>query len=325
MERRAAIGALLALGLVGSGRARADRTARVGLVWNSLPQVEVERDLAQYDGPRALVEGLRRRGWVQGRNLELVSMSAEGRYERFPSIIDALAAIPVDVIVVFGSDAAQVAQERAKHIPLVDTVAFNQAPGVSGRATGTVVQNPVDKRLELLKQVAPRSVRVGMFVHAPRGGDGPELSASLRQRIALLGMEPLALPFTVMEDFDRACEKARRWSANAVYISGFGKLYWDRMVQDHVLSAVAANRWPAVYEQPELVARGALMGYGPDVRATHERAAYFIDRLLRGAKLAELPVEQPRGFVLALNRGTAHHLGLTLPPAVLIQADEVVG
>jgi len=300
---------------------QAERVARVGLVWNSLPQAEVERDISRFSGPGVLVEGLRKRGWVSGRNLELVSLSAEGRYERFPAIVDKMVAMPVDVMVVFGSDAAAVARERGRGIPVVDTVAFNQDPGRG--IVGMVVQNPVGKRLELLKQLAPGVRRVALFAHTPKGTDFPVIGETLRAGIERLGMTPKAFYFTSMSDLDRAFEEAIRWGAHAVYMSGFPKLHWDRDTQEHVLGLAARHRLPAVYELPQLAARGALIGFGPDERTTHDRAAYFVDRILRGARPEDLPAEQPTGFVMAINRKTARELGLEVPAALVLQADEV--
>ena len=321
MERRAAIGALLAPGIIGAGYVRAERIARVGLVFNSLPQVEVDRDLMQFYGPRVMVEALRRKGWVRGRNLEILALSAEERYERFAAFVDQLVALAADVIVVFGSDSAETARSRARGIPIVDVVAFNQAPGRG--STGMVVMNPMGKRLDLLKQLVPKARRVALFGHAPKGHGGPEVSAEDRAQITRVGMTAIVLHFTTMEDLDRAFDEARRWGADAVYMSGFPKLYWDREVQDHVLGLPAANRWPAVYENPELAERGALIAFGPDVRTTHERAAYFIDRILKGAKPSDLPAEQPTGFVLTLNRRTARDLGLAIPASLALQAQEI--
>jgi len=300
---------------------QAERVARVGLVWNSLPQAEVERDISRFSGPGVLVEGLRKRGWVSGRNLELVSLSAEGRYERFPAIVDKMVAMPVDVMVVFGSDAAAVARERGRGIPVVDTVAFNQDPGRG--IVGMVVRNPVGKRLELLKQLAPGVRRVALFAHTPKGTDFPVIGETLRAGIERLGMTPKAFYFTSMSDLDRAFEEAIRWGAHAVYMSGFPKLHWDRDTQEHVLGLAARHRLPAVYELPQLAARGALIGFGPDERTTHDRAAYFVDRILRGARPGDLPAEQPTGFVMAINRKAARELGLEVPAALVLQADEV--
>jgi putative ABC transport system substrate-binding protein len=322
MERRVAIQLLVALGVGIPTRAMADRVSRVGLIWNSLPQADIDRDLSRFYGPGILVEGLRKRGWVRGRNLELVSLSAEGRYERFPAMVDKMVAMQVDVMVVFGSDAAAVARERARGIPIVDTVAFNQAPGRGG-IVGMVVQNPVDKRLELLKYLVPTARKVALFAHAPKGGDFPVIGDVLRARIERLGMTPKALHFTSMADLDGAFEEAIRWGAQAAYMSGFPKLYWDPDTQEHVVGLAARHRVPTVYEVPHLAARGALIGFGPDERTTHDRAAYFIDRILRGARPEDLPAEQPTGFVLTLNRATARELGLVFPAALLLQADEV--
>jgi putative ABC transport system substrate-binding protein len=300
----------------------AERVARVGLIWNSLPQAEADHDLSRFFGPAILVDGLRKRGWIQGRNLELVSLSAEGNYERFPDIVDRMAAMRVDVMVVFGSDSAKVAREQGRGIPVVDTVAFNEAPGRGSGIVGMVVQNPVGKRIELLKQLVPSARRVAFFAHAPNGMSWPVIGDDLRARIGQLGITPRVLYFTSMAELGGAFDEAMRWGANAAYMSGFPKLYWERETQEHVLGLAARHRLPMVYELPELAARGALIGFGPDVRTTHERAAYFIDRILRGAQPGDLPAEQPGGFVLTLNRTTARELGLDVPPGVLLQVNE---
>src|SRR5688572_1060929 len=131
--------------------------ARVGMVWNSLPQADLDQNSTAHPGPRLVEEGLRKLGWVRGQNLELLSRSAETHYERFPEIVDAFVRLPVDVLVVFGPEAARAARERTKTIPVVFAGSANVRPGQGNHQnlTGKTYANPVAKRLELLKTIAP--------------------------------------------------------------------------------------------------------------------------------------------------------------------------
>ena len=300
-----------------------EKPRRVGFILNSFPQATIDRDGLSRSGFGVIESRLRELGWGPGA-LDVKALSAESRYERFPAIVDELVSRRVEVIVVGGPEAARVARERAPSIPLVEAMAFNRAPGnSSGNVTGPVVANPVGKRLELLKAIAPGSRRIAMFARVAPGEKPPELSPSLLAAASRMGWDAFAVYFDAPEELDARFAEVRRRGADAVYMSSFPLLTWDSGVRNHVLGLVSRHRLPAVYEDPDLAAEGGLVAFGADDREVWRRAAYYVDRILRGARAADVPREEPTRFLLHLNRRTALSLGLTLPSAIALQADRV--
>jgi putative tryptophan/tyrosine transport system substrate-binding protein len=300
------------------------RVRRVGLVFSSPPQTDLDgRGAGRLNLDRIEAE-LRQLGWVPGESIQLVARSAESRYERFPAIVDELLHSRVEVLVVFGPEAAKIARERAGSVPVVWPVAFNRPPGPpSGNVTGMVVANPVLKRLEILKAIAPRSSRVAMFARVAPGEKPPELTAPLVAAARTLGLEPFAIYFEAAEELDGQFAKLRAARADAVYMSTFPVLTWNADVRRAVVDLAARHRLPMVCEDPDLVAEGALIGFGHDDAEIFRRTAQFIDRILKGTRPADLPLEQPMAYRLNINRRTAGSLGLTIWPALLLQADTV--
>jgi putative ABC transport system substrate-binding protein len=301
------------------------RVFRVGMVWNSLPQADLDRRATVHPGPRLIEQGLQKLGWVPGKDVILLSRSAESRYERFPALVDQLIRVPVDVLVVFGPEAGKVARGRTKTIPIVFAGLANLRTDSepTGNVTGVTTSNPVGKRLELLKAIAPKASRVAMFASVSAGQAKPSLSTPLIEGARRIGFELFAVYFEGPHGLEAAFEDAVRGRADALYMSTFPELTWAAEVQDTVLRLAQQHRMPAVYEAPGMAAKGGLIAFGHGDFDDYRRAAYFIDRILRGAQPATLPLEEPMKFEVNINRRTAGQLGLRIPPSLLVQADNI--
>jgi putative ABC transport system substrate-binding protein len=319
---------LLALAAIPAGAQPESRIRKIGLLWNSLPQGDLDRGVAAHPGPRLIEDALRKLGWERGKNIEILSKSAESRYERMPGLVDEFVRLPVDVLVVFGPEGARAAQESTRTIPIVWAGSYVITPQARphDNVTGIsyVLGTPGLKRLELLKELVPRTTRVAILT-LMRSAEGADSAVDPRDvdDAKKLGLHIFRVFVASPAGFDRAFAQAMNEGANAVYVPVFPEITWSRSVQSHVLSLAARYKVPAIYETPELARHGALLAYGVDDTVGNQRAAYFIDRLLRGAKPSDLPVERADKFRLAINRRTARELGIEIPPSLLILADNV--
>jgi putative tryptophan/tyrosine transport system substrate-binding protein len=275
---------------------------------------------------RAFIAGLRKRGWIEGRNIVIERITLEGRYERAPAIFADLVARGVDVILPPNPlPVLQIAKDLVKTIPMV--ASLNSDPVVNGlvaslaqpggNLTGiTSVTGPElqYKRLQLLKELVPHASRIA-YLGTGEHWDlfAASSSAADRPRIFALVDEPA--------QYDAAFAHIRSERADALYISG-GAVSYNSAGR---ISAFAAELGLATtFERKESVVDGGLMSYGPSNFRVYDQMAGMVDRVLRGARPADLPVEQPTYFEMVLNLKTAKALGLTIPPLVLAQADEVI-
>jgi len=331
MKRRHALAAFFLLPLASAAEV-SGRVRRVGLVWNSPPQEEIDKGTAT--ALRKIAGGLRGRGWIEGRNLQLISRTAEGRYDRLPGLVEELLKLNVDVLVVHSDKAARAALGQTRTVPVVYPISYGLGSTASdlakslgqhgGNLTGMSysVGGQVGKRLSLLKELAPRASRIAMLAQVLPGQKQPELPAAFVERMRAAGMELFAIYYTGPQHIEDAFAQAEKGGANAAYISGTPHLTWgDHPAQVHALAA--RYKLPAVYEDPDLARSGGLLGYGPEDDEGSRRAVDYIDRLLRGAKPADLPIEQPTRFYLNINRKAAKNLGLEIPPSLRIQADNI--
>jgi putative ABC transport system substrate-binding protein len=281
----------------------------------------------------AFLQGLRDLGYVEGRNVVIEYRDAEGKYERFPALATELVALKVDVIVVTSTPSAVVVKQATRTIPIVFTWAADPVgsglvtslarPG--GNITGLSFLAPdlIGKRLELLKRALPGVSRVAALWHP---GDYVERMEKDMLTEADRAARALRLRLQVVEargpeDFDRAFSDMARARADAVTVQGTNIFFIERR---RLVDLAAKKRLPAMYQTREFVEAGGLMSYGPNVADLHRRAATYVDKILKGAKPADLPVEQPTKFELVINLKTAKALGLTIPPSVLQRADEVI-
>jgi putative ABC transport system substrate-binding protein len=299
---------------------------RMGILGNAPPTNPAVARL--YD---AFAEGLRERGYIEGENLVIERRWAEGRIERFPSLATELVSLKVDLILAVSTPGARAAKQTTSVIPIVmvyvsdpveaGLVASLARPG--GNVTGLAFvagREIVGKYLELLKETVPKASRVAVLSYAAGGVTGLYLSETK----AAAGVLGLTLQFYKAQDPDElegaftAMTKAR---AGALLVLPHPFTFFHAGL---IAELAAKSRLPAVYAFRESVETGGLMAYaasGPDM---FRRAATYVDKILRGAKPADLPIEQPTKFDLVINLKTAKALGIAIPRSILIRADEVI-
>jgi putative ABC transport system substrate-binding protein len=327
MDRRDALLALLALGApLAADAQQATRIARIGYLSPSLASSPLLRD--------AFLQGMRDLGYVEGRNLSIEYRDAEGRIERAPALAAELVALKVDVIVVGGGTRVTLAAMQAtRTIPIVfagvgdpiesGLVTSLARPG--GNVTGLSSLGPemVGKRLELLKQAIPRVDRVAVLRLPGALGERTDKEMLTGAEVAAraLGLQLQLVDARGSDEFARAFSDMVNARAGALTV-----LPSNRFLREHrrLVELAASNRLPAVYTSREFVDAGGLMSYGPNSVDQHRRAAIYVDKILKGARPGDLPVEQPTQFELVINLKTAKALGLTIPPSVLAHADELI-
>jgi putative tryptophan/tyrosine transport system substrate-binding protein len=305
------------------GQAQAPtRIPRVGYLMSSVPAASPQ--------VAAFSAGLTELGYVEGQNIVVEYRFAKGREDRLPALAAELVQLPVDAIVT-GGPPATLAAHRATHtIPIVqavgpDLVDIGLAASLARPGGNVTGHSPLrtqltGKRLELLKETVPTASRVAALGNPGVPGWVDEVSAV--RGVA----QALELPFYSLQvreegDLEGAFHAATSERVAALVVLS-GTVFMANRAR--LTSLAAQHRLPATYFQREFVAAGGLMSYGPSNAALHRRAAYYVDRILKGAKPADLPVEQPREFELVINLRTAQALGLTIPQYVLLQATEVM-
>jgi putative tryptophan/tyrosine transport system substrate-binding protein len=279
----------------------------------------------------AFRQGLRELGYVEGQDIAFEWRYAEGKQDRVSGLAAELVRLKVDVIVTGGAGATGPAKQATSTIPIVMVqdsdpvgsgfVASLARPG--GNVTGLSTLHPTinGKRLEILKEVLPRLSRVAFFgtsswVVNAQGLRETELAA------AALGVKLQYLDVTDSKGFETAFQAAGKGQAEAALM-----LVWNPILnprRKEIAELAVRSRLPTVFREREHVQAGGLMAYGPNISDLFRRAATYVDRILKGAKPGELPVEQPTKFELVINLKTAKALGLTIPPSVLARADEVI-
>jgi len=277
----------------------------------------------------SLILGLTKRGYMLERNFVFERRGMEGQVDRLPRLIDELVASKLDLIVAIGYPPALAAKQRTS-LPVVAVAAgdpvgtglVNSLARPGGNMTGIsdVSAELTPKRLDLLKQMAPRLRRVAIIWNIN------DLAMTLRYEASETGAKAVGisvqpLPVRSAADFEQAFASMTREMPDAILLVADGLTIANRK---RVFEFAATHRLPAMYEFDFIVRDGGLMSYAPELEESYDRAAYLIDRILKGAKPAELPFEQPRRFRLAINLKTAKALGLTVPPALLTAADEVI-
>ena len=277
----------------------------------------------------AFMQQLRDRGWIEGRNIAIELRWAEGKNERYTEIAAEFVRLNVDVIVTTGTAAVVAAKQATSVIPIVFTsagdpvatglVASLARPG--GNVTGLSNQLPdlAGKRLELLRAIIPDLHRLAILTNIgnPIGAlEMGEVQAAARS----LGLEILPLEIRRAEDIGPAFE-ALKGRADALYVVAEPLLTSSRV---RISTLALGARLPTLHGFREYVEAGGLVSYGPNIPDLFRRAADLVDKILRGAKPGDIPVEQPIRFDLVINLTTAKALGLTIPPKVLLTADEVI-
>ncbi len=297
--------------------------ARIGFLGNSTAALE-----ANLIGP--FREGLRDLGYVEGRNILIEYRWAEGKYERFPALIAELIAMKVDVIVTAGTPATLAVKKATTSAPLVmvavgdpvgtGIVASLARPGGNITGLSSIAPELEGKRLELLREVSPKLSHVAVFWNPVNAF---HTSAMKQVRAAAQAMRINVLPLAVgkAEELEGAFAAIVKERPDALLVLADRIFLHNRA---RMMDFAAKNRLPSVNAYRELVEAGGLMSFGPSYPGMHRRAAYFVDKILRGAKPADLPVEQPATFELVINLKTAKALGIKIPQSVLLRADQVI-
>jgi len=279
----------------------------------------------------ALHQRLRELGYVEGKNIVIEYRYAEGKLERLPDLAAELVRLKVNVIVTAPTQAALAAKKASATIPIVFTdiasdpvgsglVSSLAQPG--GNITGLNVMAPdLDgKRLELLKESFAKVFLVAFFWQ-PGGSRGNLPLTDMEAAAKALRLKLLSLEVRSLDDFDSAFAQARKEGAQALMTAPNPLINTQ---QRQVLDFAAKNRLPAMYQTSEWVEAGGLMSYAPNFTELWRRAADYVDKILKGVKPADLPVEQPKKFEFLINLKTAKQIGLTIPPNVLARADRVI-
>jgi putative tryptophan/tyrosine transport system substrate-binding protein len=277
----------------------------------------------------AFVKRLGELGWIEGRTVAIEYRWAEGRNERYAEIAAEFVRLKVDVIVTWASAPVIAAKQATSVIPIVfgvqtDPVASGLVASLArpgGNVTGLSIQqaDTVGKRLELLREVVPNLGRLAILANG--GTPGPVLEmAEVQATARSLGLEVTTLEIRQAEDIAPAIETLKS-RADALYVATDPLIFTNRI---RINTLAQGARLPTIYGTREYVEAGGLMSYGSNVPDLFRRAGDYVDKILRGAKPADLPVEQPTKFDLVINLTTAKTLGLTIPELFLLRADAVI-
>jgi putative ABC transport system substrate-binding protein len=320
-------GALAALACSTLRAQQVQRLPRIGLLSNSIPLRDLLDRVPSHPGPGLIEEGLRERGWVDGRNITLVWRSAEGSFDRLPALAAELVALPSDIILAFGGGVTAAAR-ATRTIPIVglfgnmDDVSPRSAqPNVTG-VTLEVGPGFNAKRLSLLKELLPSISRVAFLVtKAWIASEAATVEAARALGIAPFDVEVSASPRA--ERLPKAFDEARARGAHAMIATDFAHMHWPDF-QKALTREAERHRIPVLNCVLRAADNGALLAYGSDINPLYRRMGYFVDRILRGTKPSALPVEQPSRFELVVNLEAARAIGLKVPPSLLSQADRVI-
>ena len=317
-----ALGAMLLALSLPAGAQQPVKVPRIGVLTGASP------------GPSANLEafrqGLRELGYVEGKNIVVEYRYAEGKSDRLPELVSELLHLKVNVIVVSGTGPTSAAKRATSTIPIVmaqssdpvgsGVIASLARPG--GNVTGltTIAAELSGKRLELLKEASPSVSRVAVLWDPD--SPGPVVAFKETQVVAqTLGVQLQSLEARSPNDFEGAFKAATRERAGALTVLASLLTLTHRKP---IVNLAAKNRLPATYPDSQFVEAGGIMSYGTDVADLWRRAATYVDKILKGAKPGDLPVEQPTKFELVINLKTAKQIGLTIPPNVLARADKVI-
>jgi putative ABC transport system substrate-binding protein len=282
----------------------------------------------------AFHQGLREYGYLEGQNLVLERRFDNGLDERLPGLADDLVQLPVDVIVAAASNAVLAAKSATPTIPIVivhsgDPVALGLVASLArpgGNVTGlsSVSRMLSGKRLELLRALIPGGSRVAFLWNILESGPSPALTLFFQETATAapaLGLELQAVPVRTADDLEQALDAATAEGAAALLVPLSPFLLENRA---RIIDLAAKHRLPAMYPVEDFAEAGGLMAYGPSLTGLYRRAAYYVDRILKGAKPADLPVEQPMTFEFIVNMKTARELGITFPNEIMLQVTEVI-
>ena len=278
----------------------------------------------------AFIQGMRQLGYFERKNLLIEWRYADGKYERFPGMAADLVRMNVEVIVTEGTPATQAAQRATRTIPIVTAVVGNPVGGgfaaslgrpggnITGLSSISVDLSP--KHVELLKTMVPKLFRVAVVTN-PGASHHPALLKNLQAAAQQVGIKILPLEARTAEDIERVFATATRERAEAVIIAS--DAFFSGQLRQIAALAVK-HRLPSIYTLPEYAEAGGLMSYGQDLIEYFRHTATYVDKILKGAKPADLPIEQPTKLELVVNLKIAKALGLTIPQSILMRANRVI-
>jgi ABC-type uncharacterized transport system substrate-binding protein len=338
MDRRAFIGTvaggLLAAPLAAEAE-QAGKVPRIALIFANTPEADMTGPRPTSKVARAFLEGMHALGWVDGQNITIVRKSAEGHPERYLRLAQELVSLKMDLLVVSGAGPLTAMMQATDTIPIVSAGALTDpvAQGLAkslGRPEGNVTGLTVivstalgSKRLELLKEAVPKISRVAVL--SSPGGPGVVSGAG----VAALDSAARALKLTLLppvnvetpDGLQTAFATVTRQHADALFVAYDVFLFAHRGA---IIEYAAKQQLPASYPSDFYAEDGGLMSYGANYVDIFRRSATYVDKILKGAKPADLPIEQPTKFELVINLKTAKALGLTIPPSLLQRADQVI-
>jgi putative tryptophan/tyrosine transport system substrate-binding protein len=280
---------------------------------------------SRLDGLR---QGLRELGYVEGKNIAVEYRSAEGKVDRLPELAAELVRLKVDCIVTAGENPTRAAKQATSTIPIITTTVSEPVdlgfvrslarPG--GNITGLTTYSTelAGKRLELLKEIILKLSRVAIF------SDPHSLAAEVKETEAaaqLLKVQPILLEVRSLNELENAFRSSAKSHADAAIMTGSG---FFNTHQTRLVELAAKHRLPVMYIEQEFVLAGGLMTYATSIPDLYRRSATYVDKILKGAKPSDLPVEQPTKFELVINLKAAKQIGLTIPQSVLYRADKVI-
>jgi putative ABC transport system substrate-binding protein len=313
--------------LVGGAAIAAPLAARAQQPTIKAPHIGIIDDAPIWDHFR---QGLRDLGYVDGRNIVIDYRSAQGDVDQLRQAARELASLPVNVLVASGTPATRAARQATSTIPIVminvgDPVRARFVtdlahPGGNITGTSNLAPDLIGKRIELLKECVPGLARVA-FLWNPDNDSNLAFLEELIIAVPALGLQLISVPLRTGNDFDGAFAGMMERRPNAFSMTDDGLLQRNL---GQIIDFVARHRLPAMYGSREDVEAGGLMSYGASQSELYRRSAWYVHRILQGAKPAELPIEQPTKFKLTINLKTAKALGLTIPPTLLGRADEVI-
>ena len=292
-----------------------------------LPRIGIIDDEPVWDYFR---QGLRDLGYVERENVLIEYRSSGGRLDRLTQAAVELATMPVNVIVAYGSPPTRAARQATSTVPIVmiavgDPVRAGFATNLARpdrNITGNTILGPdlIGKRLEILKDCVPGLARVA-FLWNPDNDSNLAFLEELIIAVPALGLQLISVPMRTSEEFERAFAAMMNRKPNAFATTN------DLLIQRHIreiIDFMEKHRLPAMYQTKENVKAGGLMSYGTSLSDLFRRGAWYANRILQGARPADLPIEQPTKFELTINLRTAKAIGLEIPPAMLARADEVI-
>jgi putative ABC transport system substrate-binding protein len=301
------------------------KIARIGFLIATSASVSDRLDRLE-----AFRQGLRELGYIEGQNIRIEYRYAEGKLDRLPALAAELVHLKLDVIVTGGSTSNRAAKDATATIPIVMTqdedpvgnglVASLARPGGNITGLSNVGADLVGKRLELLKEIVPKVSRIAVFV-AQAHQRNATLMKEIEATAQALGLRLQILTLREAKDIEPAFQSTSKGRAGAILVEANPVLLSQR---SKVTDFAVRSRLPVIYNREEYLEAGGLMIYAASITDLYRRAATYVDKILKGAKPADLPVEQPMKFEFVINLKAAKQIGLTVPPNVLARADRVI-